>query len=391
MIKGIGVRSGIELARGSALSSFGLNHKTVQDLQSIIPEMFDYSQDGVYVTANVNNITYPIYNAFNSTQYYADLGAFNEVKSIELTLKSNVSVCAIQIELLENAGAFGVELSFLNKLGTWQGISSYCVGVNGIDDYGNVIVIDGNFFGLNAQVDNSKSMLFVRNHNNASKYKIDFIPYASTNSLLKVKRIVIGNDPLVRYFNEPLDVGFNYDCTIFDATFSTIVGNQCLNFGNNVSSFGYLAYNSTILYNLSRFSICLAFYPRNNSMLNTIVSKGEKLFNVYFDRDNVFLESNGAVAFAGLVDGFFNKWHTLCLIYDGAKLLLIVDGEINISLSVNLDFSDAYNERLIFGCLQLSSGRQNFFNGAIANIEIISTNCDAFYAQQYHNRVVLFG
>ena len=102
------------------------------------------------------------------------------------------------------------------------------------------------------------------------------------------------------------------------------------------------------------------------------------------------METSGAIAQRQLPADFFNKWHTLCLTYANSKLVLIVDGVECVFLNVNLDFLSAYNRKLIFGCLQTSNERQNFFNGAIANIEMLSTDCNNFYAQQYHSKVLNF-
>jgi len=357
---------------------------------TIVPEMFGYSENGFSLASASNNISYPIYNAFNTPWGECNLGSFNEVKTIEVTFPRRVCVSALQINFSGNVGVFGVELGVLVGSNSWKTTGAYCIGASSDGSYQNLVATDS-LIGFSQPIANSNAFLFVRDLQSSTKLRISFSPYNSTTTPLTLSHISIMDADCVEYFNDELETRFNYTCDTFDVAFSALGDLNCLVFGNATSSFGYLCYSPSIISAMEGFSLCFAFFPRQIAQNERycLFSRTSKVLNVELSASSVFVESNGAIAEAQLPDGFFDHWHILCASYFNSKLVVWLDA-IKVCLDAEIDFSGTRLVAANFGCLiNDNNERSHFLRGGIRSIRFFGSPLNDFFAQNFHRSIKL--
>ena len=390
MIRHIENRNNAFLDRDNSTRSASAYFSNPIQPSTIIPEMFGYSQDGFSLSSPSNNISNPIYNAFNTLWGECNLGSFNEVKTIEVTFPKRVRVSALQIDVSGNAGVFGVELSVPIGSNSWKTIGAYCVGSSAVNLYQDIVAIDS-LIGFSQSISSPSAFLSVRDLQFSTKLRISFSPYNSTTTPLSLKHISIMDADCVEYFNDELQERFNYACDTFDASFSTLGNLNCLVFGNQTSSFGYLRYFPSTISAMEEFSLCFAFFPRQISQNETycLFSRTSRVLNVQLDSSMLFVECNGAMAQAPLPKGFFGNWHTMCISYSNSKLIVWLDA-IVVSLNVEIDFSSTRAIGANFGCLLDSNNERScFFRGGIRNVRFFNHALNDCFAQNLYRSITL--
>ena len=389
MIRHIENKGNFALERdNSTRSAMAFSEKPIEP-STIIPEMHGYSNNGFSVSSPSNNISQPVYNAFNTFGDVCNLGSFNEVRTIEFTLPRSTTLSAIQLEISGNIGVFGVEISALVGANSWSTIGSYCIGASSATSYQDFVATDS-LINFSQPIQSPNAFLFVRDAQPSKKFRILFTPYNSTSTLLLIQHISVMEKDCVEYLRDNLEIGWGYNCETFDTSFSTLGNLPCLALGNSLSSFGYLSYASSTIGAMEEFSLCFAFFPTQIAQHEKygLFSRTSKAMDVWLDASALFVESNGAIASVQLPSAFFDNWHTLCVSYANSKICFWLDDLPMKKIVAEIDFSNIRTLGANFGCLLGANNEKiQFLRGGIRGVRFFNCVLNDFFAQTLYRSV----